>query len=43
MSSKLFNYNIASTFMLSKVGFKEAIATLFFGFVGAFLIYDYEH
>jgi len=26
--------------MLSKVGFKEAIATLFFGFVGAFLIYD---
>jgi hypothetical protein len=39
MSSKLFNYNIASALMLSKVGCKLALATLFNGFVDAFLIY----
>ena len=43
MSSKLFNYNIASSMMLNKVGSQHALATLFIGFVDAFLIYDYEH
>lgn len=38
MSSKLFNYDTASAMMLNIVGCKLALATVFNGFVDAFLI-----